>query len=40
MGVVAVALELEHAVDEVLEHARACDGAVFCHMPDEEERDA
>src|SRR5438874_1570224 len=29
MRVVAVALELEDAVDEVLEHARACDGAVL-----------
>ena len=38
--VVAVALELEHAVDEVLEHARAGDRAVLRHVADEEERDA
>ena len=38
--VVAVALELEHAVDEVLEHARAGDGAVLRHVPDEDRRDA
>ena len=38
--VVAVALELEHAVDEVLEHARPGDRAVLRHVPDEEERDA
>ena len=37
---VAVALELEHAVDEVLEHARAGDGAVLRHVADEEDRDA
>ena len=35
---VAVALELEHAVDEVLEHARAGDGAVLRHVADEERR--
>ena len=40
VGVVAVALELEHAVDEVLEHARAGDGAVLRHVTDEERRDA
>ena len=40
MGVVAVALELEHAVDEVLEHARPGDGAVLRHVADEERRDA
>ena len=40
MLAVAVALELEHAVDEVLEHARARDGAVLRHVADEEERDA
>src|SRR6266513_2143058 len=34
--VVAVALELEHAVDEMLEHARTGDGAVLGHMADEE----
>ena len=38
--VVAVALELEHAVDEVLEHARAGDGAVLRHVADEDRRDA
>ena len=37
---VAVALELEHAVDEVLEHARAGDRAVLRHVADEERRDA
>ena len=36
MRVVAVALELEHAVDEVLQHARACDGAVLRHVADED----
>ena len=40
VGVVAVALELEHAVDEVLEHARAGDRAVLRHVADEERRDA
>ena len=40
MRVVAVALELEHAVDEVLEHARAGDGAVLRHVADEDGRDA
>ena len=38
--VVAVALELEHAVDEVLEHARAGDGAVLRHVADEDRGDA
>ena len=37
---VAVALELEHAVDEVLEHARAGDRAVLRHVADEDRRDA
>ncbi len=40
VGVVAVALELEHAVDEMLEHTRACDGAVLRHVTDEHGRDA
>ncbi len=40
MRVVAVALELEHAVDEVLEHARAGHRAVLRHVPDEDRRDA
>ena len=40
VGAVAVALELEHAVDEVLEHARARDGAVLRHVADEDRRDA
>ena len=40
MRVVAVALELEDAVDEVLEHARACDGAVLRHVADQDRRDA
>ena len=34
--VVAVALELKHAVDEVLEHARAGDRTVLRDVPDEE----
>ena len=38
--VVAIALELEHAVDEVLEHARAGDRAVLRHVADEEESNA
>ena len=37
---VAVALELQHAVDEVLEHARAGDRAVLRHVADEERGDA
>ena len=40
MCVVAVALELEHAVDQVLEHARACNRAVLRHVADEDRRDA
>ena len=40
MRAIAVALELEHAVDEVLEHARAGDGAVLRHVADEEDGDA
>ena len=40
MGVVAVALELEDAIDEMLEHARAGDGAVLRHVADEDRRDA
>ena len=40
VGVVAVALELEHAVDEMLEHAWAGDGSVLRHVPDEDGRDA
>ena len=36
MRVIAVALELEHAVDQVLEHARACDCAVLGHVADED----
>ena len=39
MLAVAVALELEHAVDQVLEHARARYGAVLGHVPDQEDRD-
>ena len=38
--VVALALELEHAVDEVLEHARTGDRAVLGHVPDEQHGDA
>ena len=37
---VAVALELQDAVDEVLEDARAGDRAVLRHVPDEDRRDA
>ena len=37
---VALALELEHDVDEVLEHPRAGDGAVLGDVPDEHGRDA
>ncbi len=40
MLAVAIALELEHAVDEVLENARAGDRAVLRHVPDEEHGDA
>ena len=40
VGAVAVALELEDAVDEVLEHARAGDRAVLRHVADEEDGDA
>ena len=40
MRVVAVALELQHAVDEVLEHARPGDRAVLRHVADEERGDA
>jgi hypothetical protein len=38
--VVAVALELEHAVDQVLQHARPCDGPVLGDVTDEDRRDA
>ena len=37
---VAVALELEHAVDEVLEDARAGHGTVLRHVADEEDGDS
>ena len=37
---VAVALELEHAVDEVLEHAWPGDRAVLGDVPDEDRRHA
>ena len=40
MRVVAVALELEHAVDEVLEHARPRDRAVLRDVADEDRGDA
>ena len=40
MLVVAVALELEHAVDEVLQHARAGDRPVLRHVTDEDGRHA
>src|SRR5262249_59760785 len=35
VGVVAVALELEDTVDQVLEHPRPCDRAVLRHVADE-----
>jgi hypothetical protein len=38
--VVAVAFELEHAVDEVLEHSWPGNGSVLRHMTDEDDRDA
>src|SRR5262249_42916250 len=37
--VVAVAFELEHAVDEMLEDARARNRTVLRHVPDEDGRD-
>ncbi len=37
---IPVAFELQHAVDEMLEYARARDGAVLRHMADEDRRDA
>ena len=37
---VAVALELEHAVDEMLEHARPRHGTVLGHVANEHRRDA
>ena len=40
VGVVAVALELEHAVDEVLEHARPGHRAVLRDVADEDRGDA
>jgi len=40
MLVVAVALELEHAVDEVLEHTGAGDRAVLRHVADQDRGDA
>ncbi len=36
---VAVTLELEHAVDEVLEHTGTGDGSVLGHVTDEKRRD-
>ena len=35
---IAVALELQHAVDEMLEHARPGDRTVLRHVPDEDRR--
>ena len=35
-----VALEHQHDVDEVLEHARAGDGALLGHVPDQDDADA
>jgi hypothetical protein len=39
MRVVAIAFELQHAVDEMLEHPRACNRAVLGHVPDENRGD-
>ena len=39
VGAVAVALELEDTIDEVLQHARPSDGPVFRDMPDENRHD-
>ena len=36
VGALALALELQHAVDEVLEHARAGQRALLGHVPDED----
>ena len=38
-GVEALALQVEHRVDDVLEHARPGDRALLGHVPDEEDRD-
>ncbi len=35
-----VTLEIEHGVDDVLEHARPGQGALLCHVTDENDRDA
>ena len=40
VGALALALELQHAVDEVLEHARAGQRAVLGDVADEDHRDA
>ena len=39
VGALALALELQHAVDEVLEHARAGERALLGHVADEQHRD-
>ena len=38
VGALALALELEHAVHQVLEHARARERALLGHVPDEDHR--
>ena len=40
VGALALALELQHAVDEVLEHARAGERALLRHVADEQHRGA
>ena len=40
VGPLALALERQHAVDEVLEHARAGERALLRHVADEHDRDA
>ena len=40
VGALALALELQHAVDEVLEHARAGERALLRDVADEQDRDA
>ena len=38
--VVAVALELQHAIDEMFQNAGTGDGSLLCHVTDEKQRDA
>ena len=39
-SVVPIAFEAEHRVDDVFEHARACEATVFGDVPDEHHRDS